>query len=155
MRSYPGGAPSPSVRRRAEAIERGTALFAEIERRLFQLAVSSALPLTRYLALAYLEHGPRPIAAFGAELGIAPSTASELATRMQQDGLVIRSRGDSNARLVQLDLTAEGHEALKRRRAEVRERHRTLLADRPAAEQDAVVTAIKLLVRLLPESPRR
>jgi DNA-binding MarR family transcriptional regulator len=147
-------APSRGNQRKTEEAERGAELFAELERRLLRLAMGGALPLTRYLALSCLERGPRPIAAFGAALGIAPSTTSELATRMQEDGLITRSRG-SNARLVQLGLTAEGEAALRRCRAAAREQHRALVADRPEEEREAVVAAVQLLVRLLPESPRR
>jgi DNA-binding MarR family transcriptional regulator len=154
MRTHPERTRPRGDREDPAAVERGEALFAELQRRLFQMAMSGALPLTRYLALACLERAPQPLAALGAELGIALSTVSELATRMAQDGLVTKSRGGDNARLVQIALTEEGYRALKQHRGVAREHHRARFAALPAAEQAAVSAALETLLRLLREPPR-
>lgn len=60
------------------------------------------------------DHGPITVTQLAARLGIAPPSASTIAERMVEAGLVHRERGLVDRRLVSLSLTPAGSEALAR-----------------------------------------
>lgn len=69
----------------------------------------------QYLAmLALWEHGTLSVKALGELLHLEPATVSPLVKRLEQSGLVARTRSRSDERLIEVTLTAEGR-ALRRK----------------------------------------
>ena len=66
----------------------------------------------RVLQLAAYRDDPPRIEDVANYLGCALSTASELVKRLQKKGLVVRQRSATDERVVQLELTDEGRQAL-------------------------------------------
>ena len=84
-------------------------------------AVLEPLGLThpQYLTmLALWQHGPLSVKALGALLHLEPATISPLVKRLEQSGLVTRTRSSSDERSIDVVLTSEGR-ALRRRAMKV------------------------------------
>jgi len=73
----------------------------------------------QYLAmLALWEHGTLSVKALGELLHLEPATVSPLVKRLEQSGLVTRTRSSTDERLIEVTLTAEGR-ALRRKALKV------------------------------------
>lgn len=73
----------------------------------------------QYLAmLALWQHGTLSVKALGALLHLEPATISPLVKRLEQSGLVTRTRSSSDERSIDVVLTSEGR-ALRRRAMKV------------------------------------
>ena len=70
--------------------------------------------------LALWQHGTLSVKALGALLHLEPATISPLVKRLEQSGLVTRTRSSSDERSIDVVLTSEGR-ALRRRAMLVRE----------------------------------
>ena len=84
-------------------------------------AVLEPLGLThpQYLTmLALWQHGTLSVKALGALLHLEPATISPLVKRLEQSGLVTRTRSSSDERSIDVVLTSEGR-ALRRRAMKV------------------------------------
>jgi len=73
----------------------------------------------QYLSmLALWEHGTLSVKALGALLHLEPATVSPLVKRLEQAGLVTRTRSSDDERLIEVALTANGR-ALRRKAVKV------------------------------------
>lgn len=86
--------------------------------------------------------GPQPIGAIAEVLRVHPSNASRLCTRLGGLGLIARSRGAGDGRVVEVSLTERGHEVVaavtEARRREILE----VLTRMEHADVDAAVAAL-------------
>ncbi len=88
------------------------------------------------------------VAEAAAELRLAPNSVSTMVSKLAEDGLLSRGRGEQDGRSVQLTVTAAGAtrvEQWKDIRADLVGRAIELL---PAADQQALAAAIPALTRL-------
>jgi len=68
--------------------------------------------------LALWEHGTLSVKALGELLHLEPATVSPLVKRLEQSGLVTRTRSSTDERLIEVALTADGR-ALRRKALKV------------------------------------
>ncbi|KRC65175.1 MarR family transcriptional regulator [Aeromicrobium sp. Root236] len=68
--------------------------------------------------LALWEHGTLSVKALGELLHLEPATVSPLVKRLEQSGLVTRTRSSTDERLIEIALTADGR-ALRRKALKV------------------------------------
>src|SRR5687767_1396191 len=81
----------------------------------------------------------------GEQLGIRPSTASELVDRLVQAGLVQRETDPNDRRNLQLRLAAKGRQLFERHRHERQAHIRQLLECLSAEQRAAMVNALETL----------
>lgn len=136
-------------------------LFVVASRALVGLAVRSIesapieLSVPGFRVLVVLDsRGPQPIGALAAGLGVHPSNASRLCTRLDGLGLTARSRGAGDGRVVEVSLTRKGHDLVSQvmdvRRAEI-----TGVLDRMDIEDTAAaVAALEAFARATDEPLR-
>ncbi|WP_034648131.1 MarR family winged helix-turn-helix transcriptional regulator [Cellulomonas sp. HZM] len=91
------------------------------------------------------DHEPT-MAQLGAHLGLDKSSVSGLVDRAQRRGLVIRSAGAHDRRVVHVQVTDAGRELSARGAAAVEARLGTLLAALDPADRAALVAAARRLV---------
>jgi|GEM_PF-5780284 DNA-binding MarR family transcriptional regulator len=58
-------------------------------------------------------HGPQSIGELSERMGIAPSTVSEIVSRMEKAGILVRSKHPSDGRIVLVDLSPEHRKKAK------------------------------------------
>ena len=142
-----------------ERIERVDELLSEVQRRAFRLASivsrESSLTVQQFLALAYLtDRGGRAVNDLRNALGIAQSTASELVTRLERGGYVLKERDPRDARSLRVELTPKGREAVRKRRRSAREYYKTLFIGIPDSDQNSMVSSLEALLKTLPGAER-
>lgn len=142
-----------------ERIEKVDELLSEMQRRAFRLASivarESSLTVQQFLALAYLtDRGGRAVNDLRNALGIAQSTASELVTRLERGGYVLKERDPRDARSLRVELTPKGREAVRKRKRSAKEYYKTLLAEIPEAEQSSMLASLESLLKTLPGAER-
>jgi DNA-binding MarR family transcriptional regulator len=138
-----------------ERIERVDELLSELQRRAFRLASivarESSLTVQQFLALAYLtDRGGRAVNDLRNALGIAQSTASELVTRLERGGFVLKERDPRDARSLRVELTPKGREAVRKRRRAAKEYYKTVFAEISDANQNAMIVSLESLLETLP-----
>ena len=107
------------------------------------------LSYPRFRVLAWIDESQQvSIGALASNQGIARSTASEMVSRMERDRLVLRTDDAQDARSVVIALTPFGRRLVRRRRGELLDAHRALLARLNAADQKAFVDAFETIDRL-------
>jgi len=95
------------------------------------------------------KRGPISIGGIAQELILAQSTTSEMVTRLLKSGLATKTRGEFDNRVVTVELTDQGRQALKRRCKIVREAFRRLDDKLSPSERDVFMNALKQLDGLL------
>ena len=138
-----------------DRIERVDELLSEMQRRAFRLASivarESSLTVQQFLALAYLtDRGGRAVNDLRNALGIAQSTASELVTRLERGGYVLKERDPRDARSLRVELTPKGREAVRKRKRSAKEYYKTLFVEIPDSDQSAMVNSLEALLKTLP-----
>jgi MarR family transcriptional regulator, organic hydroperoxide resistance regulator len=112
----------------------------------------AGLTAEQFWLLRYLERQcmgaahPISVGALAEALGITPSSATSACKRLEQAGLVTRTRQATDERVVQVDLTAQGRAQLGEMRRRQREAVGRLLAVLDPQEQ---ATLQRLLARVL------
>ena len=107
----------------------------------------AALTAEQFWLLRYLERQcPVSVGALAEALGITPSSATSACKRLEQAGLLTRTRQATDERVVQVDLTAQGRAQLGEMRRRQREAVGRLLAVLDPQEQ---ATLQRLLARVL------
>jgi DNA-binding MarR family transcriptional regulator len=107
----------------------------------------AGLTAEQFWLLRYLERQcPVSVGALAEALGITPSSATTACKRLEQAGLVTRTRQATDERVVQVDLTAQGRAQLGEMRRRQREAVGRLLAVLEPQEQ---ATLHRLLARVL------
>lgn len=82
----------------------------------------------------------------GRQTQLEKSNLSNLVDRLEQRGLVIRTRDPEDRRVTYVELTAEGHDLAVRSHAEVIARVNDLAATLPAAERDLLTDAVSRMM---------
>lgn len=130
-----------------EAVER---LLPRIMRRVFVPPEAGSplweLPLPQFRLLGKLErHDGARMSEISEWLGVALSTATQVADRLTARGWVRRVSDPEDRRVVRLTLTEEGRRLMAERRARGRERLRAILAALDPEAREQVVSALELL----------
>jgi MarR family 2-MHQ and catechol resistance regulon transcriptional repressor len=104
---------SPIQRRALRAFVRSIALVEPLQR---ELAASHGISLGDLYAVRVLAHlGEAPVSRYGAELGLARSTITNLVDRLERAGLVVRVASPDDRRVTLVRLTAAGRDAMEAR----------------------------------------
>jgi DNA-binding MarR family transcriptional regulator len=128
-------------------------LAEELLRRLDVLSngdLRGEISLAQYRMLSVIHNsGPLSVGRTAHLIGSAQSTTSELMSRLLKAGLVSKVRGPYDGRVVMVELTDPGRQALKQGRKRIRESYQALYAKLPDAERGAFVGALKQLTGLM------
>ena len=104
---------SPIQRRMLRAFLRAVALAEPLQR---ELAASHGISLGDLYAVRVLARlGEVPVSRYGAELGIARSTITNLVDRLERVGLVARTSSPGDRRVTLVRLTVAGRDAMEAR----------------------------------------
>lgn len=104
---------SASQRRTLRAFVRAVALVEPLQR---ELAASHGISLGDLYAVRTLARmGEVPVSHYGAELGLARSTVTNLVDRLERAGLVARIASPSDRRVTLVRLTESGRETMEAR----------------------------------------
>ncbi|HVD02272.1 MAG TPA: MarR family transcriptional regulator [Candidatus Dormibacteraeota bacterium] len=95
------GSPAELLRAYLDAV----VLSEPLQARIWETA---ALTLTQVRALRRLRAAPMPLGRLGAELALAPPSITRLADRLEERGLIERTRDGEDRRRVVASLTPEG-----------------------------------------------
>jgi DNA-binding MarR family transcriptional regulator len=143
---------------RAEAIDLVASNLLGRAARLTRLLMRSGaheISRTEVGVLATLSDGPRRITQLAMTEALAQPTVTQLIDKLEGRGLVARSRSEEDGRVVLVEITDPGAEALEGVRTLIRANMREALADLPDAEltelAHAAETMGSLIEKLLPD----
>jgi DNA-binding MarR family transcriptional regulator len=145
----PGTLPSSMV----DAVLSASRVFVAIATR--SLAdTAEEVTLAQYRTLVVLaSRGPQTLAGLASNIAVTPATATRMCDRLVRKGLIRRTHERGDRRAIRLDLTTSGRSLVdtvtRRRRKEIQ----SLLKSIPAAEQSAVVDALRLITEAGGEVP--
>ena len=94
-------------------------------------------------------HGPISVGHLGRQVGSAQSTTSEMVARLTKAGLVTKVRGPYDGRVVNVELTDQGRQIMRRRRKRVREGYQGLVNKLSGDEQKDFIDSIRRIDGLL------
>ena len=121
-------------------------------------AMDETMDLTynQYKALLSLsDMGPCTLNALSRELEVAASSASQMADRLVDMGLVERTPADGDRRSIVLMTSAQGEMLLEKVAEEILQRYQELFRHLGSAEQANLAGAIHTLVRILEKAIHR
>jgi DNA-binding MarR family transcriptional regulator len=124
--------------------------MAQLGRRLRAERVNNGLSRSRLSLLNLLtDHGPMTASALAAAERLQPQSLTRMLSRLETDGLIVRSPDDADRRQVRIDITREGVAVLD----EDNERREAWLADTMAerltpTERELIRLAAGLMERL-------
>lgn len=125
-------------------------LMRSARRLLFEVGTESPLwdlPVPQIRALHMIAHRRRCAMGDLAErLGVAMSTATQLADRLEQRGWIQRVDDPEDRRVVRLALTPEGQGIVEQRRQQRRAQLQGALAGMPAEKREALIEGLRALV---------
>jgi DNA-binding MarR family transcriptional regulator len=128
------------------SIAAGFERFYELLRR---LTPRQALSLTAASTLRRLErNGPHRLCELHAPEGVSQPAMTQLVTRLEKEGLARRDSDPGDGRAVVVSITAEGREAVARRREGRTRALADLLEQLPVEQHAALVAALPALDRL-------
>ena len=104
--------------------------------------VETAFTIPQARVCALLREGPQPMTALSRELDISLSAVTQIADRLERDGLVSRTLDEDDRRVRLLQLTEAGQERVQRRHAARLQRAHTILEAIPCRERAAVLEAL-------------
>jgi DNA-binding MarR family transcriptional regulator len=143
---------------RAEAIDLVASTLLGRAARLTRLLMRSGaheISRTEVGVLATLSEGPRRITQLAMTEALAQPTVTQLIDKLEGRDLVARSRSEDDGRVVLVEITTAGADALEVVRALIRANMREALADLPDAEltelAHAAETMGSLIEKLLPD----
>jgi DNA-binding MarR family transcriptional regulator len=111
---------------------------------------SGSIPLAQYRLLMLLQScGPVTITELSSLLGIAQSTASELAGRALESGLLIRSSDPADRRRTLYALSPKSRTLLKNRKQEMDKIFAAVLKPLSPSEQERLSQAFETIAELL------
>ena len=99
--------------------------------------------------LAAVEDGPRRITELAADLAFAQPTVTQLVARLADRGLLSRGRDPRDGRVVRVEITDAGRDALGTLRAAYQAVLRAKLSDRDDAQIRALAEAVGVLDDLI------
>jgi DNA-binding MarR family transcriptional regulator len=85
--------------------------------------------------------------------GVSQPAMTQLVTRLEKDGLVVRLKDDSDGRVCQVCVTTAGQELLRERRTRTTRRLAQLLSTLDPADRDAILAALPALNKLDEKGP--
>ncbi|HEY1177110.1 MAG TPA: MarR family transcriptional regulator, partial [Phytomonospora sp.] len=103
--------------------------------------------------LGSLTAGSRRMSDLSAEHGVRMPTMTAQVNRLERDGLAVRGRDSSDARVVTVALTDAGREALATGRAHRLDYLAERLSGLTAEDRDAIAAAIPALSRMIKGAP--
>lgn len=145
------------IERTVEAVE---SRLVQILRGVFAASESDSplgdLPLPQLRLMGMLERGgDARMSEVSEALGVALSTATQIADRLSARGWVRRESDPEDRRVVRLVLTEEGRRLARERRAERHARLRETLSGMDAASRERVEAGLETLCEALREAGRR
>jgi DNA-binding MarR family transcriptional regulator len=130
----------------ADVLQAATRVLAGVALRSLDV-LDSAVTLPQFRLLAVLaDLGPAPSGRAARALGLDPSTVTRLADRMVAAGHVARGTDPHHRGVVTLELTASGHDLVAAADAWRRQELARILGLLSPSEQQALTTALGLLV---------
>ncbi len=138
--------PRPVLQRFAARL---VALLPRLSRGITQrdLETIGALTLPQMWALEHLlDHGPCTMCTLAAEMRLQGSTATGLVDQLERCGLVARSRGREDRRVVRVALTARGRQRLEKVRRQRRASLMQGFEKHSAAERANFLKSVEKLV---------
>ena len=137
---------APGAPGAADVLQAATRVLAGVALRSLDV-LDSAVTLPQFRLLAVLaDLGPAPSGRAARALGLDPSTVTRLADRMVAAGHVARGTDPRHRGVVTLELTASGHDLVAAADAWRRQELARILGLLAPAEQQALTTALGLLV---------
>lgn len=143
---------------RVEAIDLvATTLLARASRLTRVLMRSGGHELSRTEAglLLTLLEGPRRITELAETEALAQPTVTQLVDKLERRGLVVRTRGADDGRVVLVSIAAQGREQLEATRAQLRALMRDAVAELDDGELDELAAASATLGRLIERLQQR
>lgn len=129
----------------AAVLQAATRVLAGVALRSLDI-LKDAVTLPQFRLLAVLDQGPVPTGQAARTLGLDRSTVTRLADRMVAAGYVARGGDPQHRGVVTLELTASGRELVAAANAWRQGELARIIGRLLPAEQDAVTTALGLLV---------
>ena len=114
------------------------------------------LGMPHMLVLRLLTHRKKApiLAALGRELSISAPMMTYLIDRLEEAGMLHRVRDDSDRRIVRVEYTQKGKNALEKCHKENKERLTAFLKSLPGKDQDDFVNALNTLINILGREER-
>ena len=110
------------------------------------LAQPSGLSMTAVSTMAALEQtGPARLTALANRAGVTQPAMTQLISRLEEGGLVVREADIADGRVVQVAITDEGRAMMARRRAARAERLAVILTQLPPEQRAALAAAVPAL----------
>jgi len=114
------------------------------------------ISMRQFQALVILAtHDGLTLSQVGEKLGLAPSTATELANRMISMNILEKIGGETDKRHVRLQLTPMGVELLKQRQQAMADLFERFLQDFPVDDQEKFVTSFETIWELIEKNHRK
>ena len=126
--------------------------------RLLYRKADTSLPCGMAALLGALEERPQRITELAAREGLAQPTVTRMITRLENQGLAIRTQDRDDRRVVTVAITDEGREQLRALRASFSDVLRESLAAMSDEHVDGLARAteaLEALIETLRERPRR
>ena len=121
----------------------------KLMRRLFTLEQdhpATELPISQLRVCTILQAGSRSLSAISDELGISVSAVTQLADRLERDGIVGRVSEGEDRRVKYLHLTPRGAEVMRSRRESRIRRATAALEVMSASERNTLLNALESLL---------
>ncbi|MEO6349854.1 MAG: MarR family transcriptional regulator [Candidatus Limnocylindrales bacterium] len=114
----------------------------------FRSFLSGSLSLIHVHVLTVLEvQGPLSMSRLAEELDVSVASATGIVNRMEERGLVVRTHGDQDRRVVSVNATSKGGEVFERLRRHRRDKIMKVLAHLSDAELTAFLTGLRAMRR--------
>lgn len=127
-----------------EVVARVEALMAERRRRLCSQPPHRAVSMVQiHILMALQERGALTVSAVAGMLQVAAPSASAIVDRMEEHGLVRRSRDRTDRRVVHVEITDAGRDTVRDVMGVHLEEMRTFLATMTAGELAAVLAGLR------------
>jgi DNA-binding MarR family transcriptional regulator len=128
----------------SEIIDALAPLLAHQRRRWAARCQAHGLSIIGFQVLALLEmHGAIPMGRLADELDVALPNATGIIKRMAERGLVERTHGEQDRRVVRVDLTDAGRQLIGEMEAGRRQRMNALIGALDAAQQRRLLQAVR------------
>ena len=123
-----------------------------LNRHIRQAISPFGLTTTQYTALSvFAARGQLSNAQFAERTLVSPQAANELMKVMERNGWIERQPDPSHGRIIQISLTEQGRNLLKKCDTAIAELETTMLAELSEQERNVLHTQLRSLVRILME----
>lgn len=128
--------------------ERLTTAISRILRSLNKLQteeIETALTIPQARVCGLLREGPQAMTVISRELEISLSAVTQIADRLQREGLVSRTCGEDDRRVRLLQLTEEGLQRMQKRHARRLQRALAILETMPPEQRETALVGLETL----------